>query len=61
MNQEVSALRAQVEVLSEQNKLLMNQIESVSGQLRDISASGQVLDTSNLDTSGLANVSVRYF
>jgi len=48
---EVVVLREQIEVLNQENKVLMNQFESLSGQLADISQSGQILETSQLDES----------
>jgi len=67
----LSSVQEQLAVLTQENKAMYNQLELVSGQLKDVSATGQMLNTSvgelnvstrdpaNLDTSTMSNTSIR--
>jgi nucleoprotein TPR len=57
---EMAVLREQLDLAAKENTALLSQLESVSQQLVDVSASGRVLDTSQaLNASIASNTSIR--
>ena len=60
---ELGLLREQLSVIGEENRALLNQVETVSGQLADVSSAAgpneSSADVSTLDTSAFSNTSIR--
>ena len=64
LRDELGLLREQVSVIGEENRALLNQLETVSGQLADVSSAAagpneSPADVSTLDTSAFSNTSLR--